>query len=65
MNKGTMLMVKLIAVMASVGSDFMHGFILEGNKPRTPQIAMGGLTTRHRPHIPNGKWVMKYHRSRR
>lgn len=60
--KGIKLWVAIMALFAGV-SDFF-GSIPEGNRPRTPQIRSHHSAPRHRPHIQNGKWVMKYHRSR-
>ena len=52
-----------LATLAARTGDFFHSFMPEGNRPRTPHIGGHGRRTRHKPHIPDGHWVMKYNRA--
>lgn len=56
----------ILALLGAVGN-FFQGISGEPSYS-TPQISGGGHHKRHErfhPDIPNGKWVMKYHRHRR
>ena len=64
MNRGTFVLVHMLAILATVGRGIYDTFIPEGNAPRTPHMPHRGRHHRYKPHISNGKWVMKYHRGR-
>lgn len=64
MNLAPLTMLSVVTtVRAGVHSLFSFGGH-SGIRGRTPAFGGGGRQARYRPHVPNGKWVMKYHRHR-
>lgn len=69
-NKGLFFMLNVVSVLAVTGRflrDLPSAVFADGGKyaPATPHIPGRGGHHRHRPHAPSdGRWHMKFHRSR-
>ena len=67
MNKGTMMalhLISIIALMAKGGLEFFRG-AEKGYGSGPSGIPHKGRTRQHRSHAPNdGHWHMKFHRGR-
>jgi len=66
LNKGLLVTLAVISEMAShVGGFFRDAIGYTEVGSSTPSISGRGGSHRFRPHAPNdGRWHMKYHRSR-
>ncbi len=55
----------VLNILAATLNGIKDLFVPEGNRSRTPSFGRShSRAVRFKPHIPDGKWVMKYHRSR-
>lgn len=64
MNKATMMLVAAISIAAATSRYIGHMFDYEGGRSNTPSFPHN-RRRRDRSHAPNdGRWHMKFHRSR-
>ena len=56
---------RLLAILDAIKSQFNFWDVNSGTSGRTPQFSRGHTQRpKYRPQVPDGKWVMKYHRGR-
>ncbi len=66
MNKGTLLIVQLIAITAALGHSVGGLFHSSSKYQSSHNLPSGQGRHKFRPHAPNdGRWHMKYHRGRK